>query len=148
MEQYFFQLLLLAISTLLAVVAKLLHWLYVQHKEMQKEKDAAQDEALKLVRDAEEKLRQAQAKQQKTELGRIADKIAEIVDQNRTLFAKHDNTEERVTVLEKKCESHVTRCIEREKKIDTMFDYFSNNCCDASRRKSGPPHVDRSDRSD
>ncbi len=65
---------------------------------------------------------------EKSELGRVADKLQDLVEQIQYLFQKQDitltsidNLGGRVTTLEKKTEAHVAKCDEREKTLIAKF---------------------------
>jgi hypothetical protein len=135
-------LILSGIAVLMAVLLKLMHWFYNQYRELQKEKDVVSN-----------KLEDAKDKVQATELRRIADRITDLVEQNKVIFAKFDNQAKsisdlnlRTTKLERGQYSQDIRWAEREKqfalvvdKIDTVASALNF----AHKRKGDSPKVYR-----
>lgn len=129
-------------AVVMAVSLKLMHWFYGQYKELQKEKNAVSSQ-----------LEEAKDKVQATELSRIADRITDLVEQNKVLFTKFDNHAKsiselnlRTTKLERGQYSQDIRCAEREKqftlvmdKIDIVASAFNFS----HKRKEDSPKVDR-----
>lgn len=135
-------LILSVLAALMAALLKLMHWFYNQYKELQKEKDVVSN-----------KLEDAKDKVQATELSRIADRITDLVEQNKVIFTKFDNQAKsisdlnlRTTKLERGQHSQDIRCAEREKQFALVVDKIDTavSALKAGHtRKSDPPFTER-----
>ena len=99
-------LILMLIVVCFGIIGKLFHLLWVQHKDIERQKK----------------------KTEKSELSRVLEKIETLIEQTQFLFKKQDNTNDRIdeqelrigTVEKKQAERDAT-CQEREKSVNDKF---------------------------